>query len=94
MKPIGFLVMDTCEDWEQALCLRKNPDLPTGGILWWRDGANVNGAIFRDRKSAREAIQRTEHYRLAFGRTDIPEKQFCKIVPVNFVETAGQETQG
>ena len=59
---------------------------PPGGILDWGTPA----AIFPDRQSAREAINRTEHYRLAFGLVpgaagSLPEKQFCKVIPALMV---------
>lgn len=80
MKRIGYMVIDFCEDWEQPLGITLGEHLPEGGILEWTNGAR---AIFPDRKSARTAIKRTNHYRLAFGReADLPDPQSCKIVPV------------
>lgn len=80
-KPIGFIVMETAEDYEQGLTLRTGEHLPPGGILDWR-GKKDAVAVFPDRASARAAISRTEHYRLAFGNGQLPERKFCKIVPV------------
>jgi hypothetical protein len=83
MKPTGYLVMETCDDYEQALCIRADKAYPEGGILDWST-RNSPRAMFGTREAARAAINRTEHYRLAFGRTDLPEKKFCSIAPVQF----------
>lgn len=83
MKPDGYLIMERCEDFEQALILRRDAAYPSGGILdWANDRAREARAVFPDRASAKAAIRRTEHYRLAFGRTDLPEQKFCVVVPV------------
>lgn len=88
---IGFIVMETAEDYEQGLTLRTGPALPAAGILdWCARKPREAVAVFADQAAARAAIVRTEHYRLAFGRTDLPEKQFCKVVPVARVEVEGQ----
>lgn len=79
MKTTGYLVIETCEDYEQPLGLNTAPNLPAGGVLEWTDKAR---AIFADRATARAAIDRTEHYRLAFASKDHPERKFCKIIPV------------
>ena len=71
--------MDSCEDYEQALGLREGEHLPDGGILEWTE---KDRAMFDSRKTAFEAIQRTEYYRKAFSDNQIPEKKFCKIVPI------------
>jgi hypothetical protein len=82
----GFAVVESCEDYEQTLVLRTGREMPTGGILDWADNrAREPRAIFESRVAAREAIDRTEHYRLAFGRTDLPERKLCGVVPVQFV---------
>lgn len=84
---IGFIVMETAEDYEQGLTLRTGADLPAGGILDWCERKPREAvAVFGDRSTARAAIVRTEHYRLAFGRTDLPERQFCHVVPVARVQ--------
>ena len=80
MKPTGYLVMESCEDYEQALCLRTNAEYPPGGILDWTDSNAI--AMFASREDARKAMDRTEHYRLAFGRTNLPEKKLCRIAPI------------
>ena len=67
-------------DHEQALTLLNGKELPPGGILDWADAAPV--AMFKSRADARAAIDRTEHYRLAYGRTNLPEKKQCRVVPV------------
>lgn len=87
MKPTGFLVMEWCKKYEQPLMLITGDALPPGGILDWGDG-NKPRAIFPSREDARKAIDRTEHYRLAFGRPDLPEKKLCKVVPVAAVPSA------
>lgn len=75
----GFIVIESAEDFEQPLGIETGKNLPDGGLLVWTDGAR---AIFPDRKSAREAITRTDHYRKAFDSTEYPESKFCKIVPI------------
>lgn len=83
-KPIGFCVFESSDDYEQGLALRIAPDLPSDGILTWctRTPRREGVAVFGSRAAAKAAITRTEHYRLAFGRTDLPEKQFCVVVPI------------
>ena len=73
--------METAEEWEQGLRVLCGTTLPPGGILDWR-GKNDAVAVFPDRASARAAITRTEHYRLAYGNEKLPRREFCKIVPV------------
>lgn len=82
MKATGYLVMESCEDYEQALGLRDGDGLPPGGILDWADSKNDARAMFDSRAAARSAIERTEHYRLAYSRTDLPEKKLCRVVPI------------
>lgn len=81
MKPSGYLVMERCEEYEQGLTLRREAQYPDGGILDWCERKDAR-AVFSDRASAAAAIRRTEHYRLAFSRSDLPEKKFCTVVPV------------
>jgi len=88
MKATGYLVMEFCEDYEQALALRTGGALPPGGILDWTSIGPV--AMFTNRADARGAIDRTEHYRLAYGRTDIPEKKLCRVVPIMAVPSTEQ----
>lgn len=80
----GFLVIEHAEEFEQPLGLDTSKGKPPGGVLTWTDGPRV---IFPDRKSAREAINRTDHYGKAFGPTLCPEKRFCKIVPVELIKS-------
>lgn len=87
MKYAGYLVMESCEDFEQGLMLCTGNDLPNGGILVW-PGKREPRSIFKSRPAAVAAINRTEHYRLAFGSTDLPEKRFCKIVPIEILEVS------
>jgi hypothetical protein len=83
MKPTGYLVMESCEDYEQALCLRTGGALPKGEILSWAAKRTRDSrAMFASRADAKAAIKRTEHYRLAFGYTDLPEEKMCSVVPV------------
>lgn len=82
MKPTGYIVMEYCEDYEQALVLVEAKGLPPGGILDWpADRLRSGRALFTIRADAVSAITRTEHYRLAYGK-NIPEKKFCIVVPV------------
>lgn len=80
MKPTGFIVFDYEEDWEQALALDKSEGTPPGGVLDWLKKGQA-ASVFPDRQSAKTAIKRTEHYRLAFA-SNHPEAKCCKIVPV------------
>ena len=71
-----YMVVEACEEWEQPLALRKGQGLPDKGILTW--GSPV--CLFPSRKLAREAITRTEHYRLAFEEpNNYPDKKFCSV---------------
>ena len=76
MKPTGYVVIEYCDDYEQILALNADERFPPGGILEWATGAK---SMFPDRAAARAAISRTDHYRLAFGRKDLPEKKMCRI---------------
>lgn len=81
-----YMVFDTSDDGmiEQALSIRHGGGLPPGGVLSWRgDGP---ATLFDGYKQARAAINRSEHYRLAYGDGKIPEKQFCLIVGVRFAK--------
>lgn len=79
-----YMVFESCDDYEQALVLLRGGDLPQGGILSWAEKRkNDPRATFATRKDARDAVTRTEHYRLAFGRTDLPEKALCYIAPID-----------
>lgn len=80
----GFVVMESCEDYEQILGLETGEEIPAGGILGWAsDGATRT--VFPDRKLAREAIERTYYYAKAFGYENMPEKKFCKIIKVQIL---------
>jgi len=80
MKPTGYIVAECCEDFEQVLRLCMRPGEPKEGVLDWAD--KEPRAIFPSRAEAQSAINRTEHYRLAFGCVNLPEKKYCRIVPV------------
>lgn len=77
----GYVVIEHCEDFEQVLCLETGEACPEAGILTW-PGEGFDRHMFPDRKSAREAIERTHHYAKAFGYTNMPDKKFCKVEPV------------
>lgn len=87
MKTTGYAVVDFCEDYEQVLRLCIRPGHPKEGVLGWAD--KEPRAIFASRSNAQSAINRTEHYRLAFGLKDMPEKKYCRIIPV---ATVGEAT--
>lgn len=79
-KPAGYIVMEQCDNFEQALGLRHNKTTPPGGVLEWTPGPK---ALFRTRSLARAAIIRTEHYRLAWGFGHLlPSRAQCTVVPV------------
>lgn len=87
MKPIGYLVMESCEEFEQALALRSvEIDGASATVLTWTDARNF-AALFMDRMEAKRAIRRTERYRLALvslglDSVNVPTGSFCKVVPV------------
>lgn len=90
IEPWGFIVLESCEHYQQVLALDTSKGLPDGGILTWAD-RRLSRVFFGTRKAAREAIKRTEHYRLAFGRPDLPEKANCRVELVSAVHDAAQE---
>jgi hypothetical protein len=77
----GYIVIESCDDYEQILCLQKGFDVPDEGILCW-SGEGFQRHIFSSRSSARSAINRTHHYSMAYGLTNKPEKALCKVVPI------------
>lgn len=77
----GFVVFEYCEDFEQALALKEGKELPLGGILDWAS-TEYPVHLFPTHADARAAITRTDHYRLAYGYTQLPERKFCKVVRV------------
>lgn len=79
-KTTGYVVVEFCEDYEQVLRLCMRPGQPKEGVLNWAD--KEPRAIFPSRTDAHAAINRTEHYRLAFGLKDFPEKRYCRVIPV------------
>lgn len=87
-KVIGYMVFEVSEDFEQALRLLRGDTLPADGILEWREGRQP-AALFPTRGDARDAIERTEHYRLAFD-ANLPERKFCKIVPVAMAQETSE----
>ena len=92
---IGFIVVEHCEDWEQAMGLTEGEGLPPGGVLDWRDKKQP-AIVFASFKDAKAAINRTEHYRLAWGEEQtpagfLPEKKNCKVVPLEATVRAPEE---
>lgn len=86
-KILGYIVLEACEEWEQVLGLDVREEYPRGGILDWCPGDNnAKRAVFATRKAARDAIERSEHMRLAHGWTNVPERKNCRIEPVVFVD--------
>ena len=83
MNHLGYIVIEKCEEYEQPLGLVQRAGLPPGGLLEWTDGPR---AVFIRRKDAWSAVERTDCYRRAFARTDLPEKKFCKVVPLKLIE--------
>ena len=90
INPSGFVVLESAAEFEQILSLNVSVGMPAGGILTWPDKKNMR-VFFLTRKEAREAIKRTEHYRIAYGRTDLPEKANCRIEFIGAVEEQSKE---
>ena len=89
LNPCGFVVLESCDDYEQILGLDLRPQFPPGGVLRWADKGVGKGRVFFGTKSAaRAAIKRTEHYRLAFGDTTLPTMAYCRIEMIALVEKA------
>jgi hypothetical protein len=84
---IGFVVMESCEHYEQVLALYLSKDKPSGGVLTWAEGKRLR-VVFPTRAAARQAVTRTEHYRKAFGRIDLPEAKFCRVEMIGAVTDA------
>lgn len=80
-KPCGYIVLEQADEFEQVLGLDVSTGMPPGGILTWADDRAMR-VFFPTRQEARAAIERTEHYRKAFGRTDLPSKAYCRIEPI------------
>lgn len=78
-KIIGYIVMEHCQDYEQALAIDHDPRYPPEGLLDWSDKAKT---LFPSRRSARAAINRTHHFEKAFGDCRLPKRALCKIVAV------------
>lgn len=85
LNPSGYVVIESCDDYEQILSLDIGKDKPSGGVLTWAGGRAMR-VFFQTKKDAREAIKRTEHYRLAFGSNSMPEAKFCRVELVAVVE--------
>lgn len=83
-RTLGYVVLETADQYEQVLALDHADAFPLHGILTWADPKRKR-AVFETRAQARAAVERTEHYRLAFDRTDLPVRAYCRIEPVRFV---------
>lgn len=83
-RTFGYVVLECADEFEQVLALDQAPAFPKHGILTWATD-KLKRAVFETRPLARAAIERTEHYRLAFDRTDLPARAYCRIEPVRFV---------
>jgi len=81
----AFVVIESCDDYVQILGLVQGSDLPDGGILSW-PGDGVAMTAFPTRQLARAVINRTHHYAMAFGDSQLPEKNLCKVEPINIIE--------
>ena len=78
---VRYVVVESCEDYEQVLALERNAKYPDGGLLVWPEpGVRRHG--FTTRGEARAAINRTHHYVEAFGKSGFPLRQFCRIHPI------------
>ncbi len=85
-KVVGFLVVDSCEEWALPLRLVHDEGMPESGILSWQDTSRDAVSLFQTRASARAAIQRTHHWGLAVGAPGMwPSRLGCKVVPVRVV---------
>jgi hypothetical protein len=83
VKTAGYLVMESCEDYEQALGLLITKTTMPKGVLFWASCCNPAAPhLFTTRAEAREAIERTHHFARAFSHNDYPEKCHCSIVRV------------
>jgi len=76
---LGYMVIEWSEEFEQPLGLKTGKGYPEKGILDWTDGPRF---AFLSRADAWDAIKRTEHYRLAFDLDNLPERKYCKVVPI------------
>ena len=87
-----FLVVEFADEEaiQQPLALNDSDGLPPGGILDWPDNRFLV-TVFTSRKQVQDTINRTEHYRLAFGSHLAPEKRFCRIVPIRLMREACSE---
>lgn len=83
----GCIVIESCEDYEQILCLETGDNLPLGGILCWPN-EGFERHVFSERKLARSAIERTHHYAKAYSQRDMPERKCCSVKAINLPELA------
>lgn len=92
IEPWGFVVIEAGGDYEQILSIDVGEDKPTGGVLCWAGNSRTPRVFFPTRKMAREAINRTEHYRRAFGDTRMPMREFCRVEMIAAVQPAPSPT--
>ena len=79
-KSLGYCVSEQDPDgeYEQYLVLDESKGLPPGGVLRFPISGEAR-YVFPFRPAAFAAIKRTEHYRLAYGKTMMPEAKSCKV---------------
>ena len=82
-KRIGMIAMDMGPDGlGQLMTLRTGSEHPRGGIIDWCDD-NEPAFVFPDRQEAKAAIERTYHYKRAFGLDgDAKAIRQLKLIPV------------
>lgn len=78
---IGYIVVDSCEEWEQPLTLEFGSDKPKEGVLAWRAKSSDPAHVFELRAEARQALTRTDHWGAAF-KVQVPKNDNCKIIPL------------
>lgn len=79
MKIVGYIVVEHDGDFESPLDLTHENGYPREGLLEYSDN---NTHLFATRALARAAINRTEHYRLAFSDTCFPVSKYCRVIAV------------
>lgn len=78
-KTIGYVVVESCEEYEQWLALDSSDELfPVEGVLTWPT-TQVPPVVFETRREARAAIERTHHFVKAFGVEGFPERRDCTV---------------
>lgn len=68
---LGFMVIDSCEDWNFPLRLAFPKNGPKEGVLEnFDEDGKPRVHVFLSRQAAREAIKRTYHWRSLFAPND------------------------